>query len=60
MRRNGRSLILVIVALVTVGTEVSGEEFEAKLAGARLPNPLVFSSAVYDGVEVDNLYLFGG
>jgi hypothetical protein len=58
MRRNGQSLKFLVVALVIVNTELSGQEFEAKLAGTRLPNTLYVSSAVYDGV--DNVYLFGG
>jgi hypothetical protein len=58
MRRHGQSLILLVVAFVTFSNEVSGQDFEAKLANARLPNPLYESCAVYDGV--DNVYLFGG
>jgi hypothetical protein len=52
------SWIFLVVALVTVSNPVSGQGFEAKVAGARLPYTLSESSAVYDGV--DNVYLFGG
>jgi hypothetical protein len=58
MRINCQSWSFLVVALVTVSNPVSGQGFEAKLAGARLPYPLYESSAVYDGV--DNVYLFGG
>jgi hypothetical protein len=58
MTRNGRSLIILVVALVIVSAEVSGQDFEAKLAGTRLPNTLASSRAVYDGV--DYVYLLGG
>jgi hypothetical protein len=58
MTRNGRSLIILAVALVIVTAQVSGQDFEAKLAGTRLPNTLANGCAVYDGV--DNVYLLGG
>jgi hypothetical protein len=50
-------LIKLVMALGIFSTHVSGQGLEAKLAGARLPYTLVWSSAVYDGVG--NVYLFG-
>jgi hypothetical protein len=58
MTRKGQLLIILVVALVNVTTEVSGQGLEANLARARLPDARVESSAVYDGV--DSVYLFGG
>jgi hypothetical protein len=58
MKINYQSLMFLVVALVTVSNPVSGQGFEAKLAGARLPYTIYDSSAAYDGV--DNVYLFGG
>jgi hypothetical protein len=58
MTRNGWSLIILVLALTTVCTEVSGQGLEAKLAGSQLPNTLYGSSAVYDGA--DSVYIFGG
>jgi hypothetical protein len=35
-----------------------GQDLEAKLADARLPTGLYYSTAVYDGI--DSVYIFGG
>jgi hypothetical protein len=58
MEFNCQSWIFLVAALGTVSNPVSGQGFEAKVAGARLPYEHFESSVVYDGV--DNVYLFGG
>jgi hypothetical protein len=58
MRRNGQTMIFVVVALVAVSAKVSGQRFETRLADTKLPNGRSTSSVFYNGV--DNVYLFGG
>jgi hypothetical protein len=57
-RKRAITIVLVLVVL-NCSTETAGRQcLEAKLAGARLPAMLYYSSAVYDGI--DNVYIFGG
>jgi hypothetical protein len=59
MSRKRAILIVFASAVLNCSSEVAGQyTLEAKLAGARLPNSVYYSSAVYDGA--DNVYIFGG
>jgi hypothetical protein len=56
---SGRLVLLIAVAaLVHSFGESMGEGLEAKLAGAKLPTTLEYSTAVYDGS--DSVYILGG
>jgi hypothetical protein len=59
MSRRRAILNFFLWAVLSRSTEAAGQQgLEAKLARTSLPNPLLYSSAVYDGV--DNVYIFGG
>jgi hypothetical protein len=58
MYRQRLTFLIALAALVQCFDGTYGQGLEAKLAGAKLPLPLYYSTAVYDGT--DNVYIFGG
>jgi hypothetical protein len=50
--------VIAVATLVHCFRQSNGKELEAKLAGAKVPSPLSYSTAVYDGT--DSVYIFGG
>jgi fermentation-respiration switch protein FrsA (DUF1100 family) len=59
MSRKRAVLIVFVWTVLNCSSQTTGQQgLEAKLAGAKLPTTLYYSSAVYD--DVDNVYIFGG
>jgi hypothetical protein len=58
MYRDILTFLITVAALVHRFGQCYGEGLEAKLAGAKLPFPLRYHAAVYDGS--DDVYIFGG
>jgi hypothetical protein len=49
---------IAVVALLHSFGQSYGQVMEAKLAGAKLPTGLSYSTSVYDGI--DSVFIFGG
>jgi hypothetical protein len=58
MCRERQTFLIAIATFVLCFEESNGEGLEAKVAGAKLPKILGYSTAVYDGS--DSVYIFGG
>jgi hypothetical protein len=57
-RQRHLTFVIAVAVLVNCFAPTYVQGLEAKLAGAKLPAPLYYSTAVYDGT--DNVYIFGG
>jgi hypothetical protein len=58
MFRENLFLLIPVVALLHSFGQSYGQVLEAKLAGAKLPTGLSYSTSSYDGV--DSVFIFGG
>jgi hypothetical protein len=58
MNREKLTLFIAVVALLHSFGQSYGQILEAKLAGAKLPTDLYYSTSVYDGN--DSVYIVGG
>jgi hypothetical protein len=58
MNREILFLLIAVVIILHFFGQSYGQVLEAKLAGAKLPTDLFYSTSVYDGI--DSVFIFGG
>jgi hypothetical protein len=53
-----QTLLIAVISILHSFGQSNGQVLDEKLAGAKLPTDLFYSTSVYDGIA--SMYIFGG